>query len=136
MFPPLPTTSTCVIDIAIGMPERMSLDEAGDRLRSAGWRAPAAVGDHWASVFTAAGVRAAITHLFTAQQWPEEHVRLFADWLRAHDGDRDHYASLKRNLVARGIWDSACTEHKAAFVLQIVNRAWAARGLEAVAGPL
>lgn len=94
------------------------------------------VGDHWATAFPATGVRAAIGHIFTAGQWPEAHVRLFAAWLRRHDSDRDQYASLKRELVSRGVWSSEYTDSKGAFVLRIVNQCRAELGLPTVTGPL
>ncbi|GGU38078.1 GrpB family protein [Nocardioides albus] len=75
----------------------------------------------------------AILHLFTTDQWPTAHLRLFANWLRSHDADRDAYASLKSGLVGSGVWGSEYTVAKRAFVNDVVNRARAARGLGAVA---
>lgn len=125
-----------VIDIAISMPAGATLREASRCLLAAGWSEPERVGDHWASTFPAAGVRAAIAHLFTATQWPEAHVRLFASWLRRHPHTREQYASLKEGLVERGVWGSEYTESKGAFVLRTVNRARADRGLGPVSHPL
>jgi GrpB-like predicted nucleotidyltransferase (UPF0157 family) len=121
-----------VIDIALRMPEGVSLCEVTQHLSEAGWSQPVQVGDHWATVFEPSGVRASIGHLFTAVQWPEAHVRLFADWLRRHDDDRDQYALLKQDIVWRGVWGHAYTDAKSAFVRSTVNRARADRGLPAV----
>lgn len=121
-----------VIDLAIRMPQGVTPGDASQRLLSAGWSEPFRVGDHCATVFPARGVRAAIGHLFTAVQWPEAHVRLFADWLRRHDDDRDRYAALKLNLVERGVWGPEYTESKSPFVQWIVNQARAEQGLAAV----
>lgn len=94
------------------------------------------VGDHWGTFLLIDEVRAAIGHIFTSEQWPEAHVRLFAEWLRTHPADRDGYADLKRALVEGGAWGSDYTTAKGAFVLEVVNRARAARGLPSLSGPL
>lgn len=125
-----------VIDIAMRMPAEVGLSEATQRLLQADWSAPVPVGDHWTTVVATGGVRSAIGHVFTAGQWPEAHLRLFADWLRRHQADRDRYASLKRDLVERGVWSAEYTESKSAFVLGVVNQARAERGLCATNGPL
>ncbi len=82
------------------------------------------------------GVRAAIGHIFTADQWPQAHVRLFADWLRGHPRDRERYAALKRDLVERGAWSGQYTEAKSDSVREIVNKVRASRGLAPAVGPL
>lgn len=125
-----------VIDVALGMPAGWRVEDTREPLRSAGWSTPVPVGDHWTTVYPTEGVRAAIGHVFTAEQWPQAHVRLFAAWLRAHSADRGRYAALKLDLVEHGIWDSRYTEAKAQFVLEIVNKARASHGLAPVAGPL
>ncbi|WP_050668824.1 GrpB family protein [Luteipulveratus halotolerans] len=125
-----------VIDVALRLPAGVSLDASGDALQGAGWSRPMVVGDHWASFYPPSGERAAVGHLFSAEQWPQAHVRLFAQWLRDHEGDRREYAALKRQLVETGVWGSAYTDAKAAFVLRVVNRARAARGLAPVDHPL
>lgn len=125
-----------VIDIAIGMPDRVSVREATPLLIDAGWSTPVQVGDHWTTVFPSKGVRSAVGHLFTEGQWPEAHVRLFADWLRRHTTARDRYASLKRDLLARGVWSNEYTKAKGPFVLQSVNQARAELGLPPTTGPL
>ncbi len=76
--------------------------------------------------------RVAIAHLFSSEQWPSAPVRLFAQWLRTHDGDRDEYQRLKLSLVAAGIWGNAYTSAKTDFVVGIVNRARAQQGLPPV----
>jgi len=125
-----------VIDVAMSMPQGVRSAEISERFEPVGWSEPTPVGDHLLTAFPAHGVRVAIGHIFTAAQWPEAHVRLFASWLRAHDVDRDRYASLKKDLVAQGVWSSAYTESKGAFVLQIVNHARVELGLTATSGPL
>jgi len=125
-----------VIDLALGMPADADVRSSGAALQGAGWSAPVPVGDHWTTVHPPHGVRAAVGHIFTAEQWPQAHVRLFAEWLRDHPIDRDRYAGLKRDLVAHGIWSSQYTEAKTEFVLETVNKARKARGLPPVAGPL
>ncbi len=125
-----------VIDVAMKMPLGVRSSEISERLQAAGWSDPTPVGDHLFTAFPAHGVRVALGHVFTAHQWHEAHVRLFASWLRAHDVDRGRYASLKQDLVADGVWSSAYTESKGAFVLQIVNHARAHLGLAATRGPL
>lgn len=125
-----------VIDVAMRMPAGVESSEISERFRAAGWSDPTPVGDHLFTACPARGVRVAIGHLFTAHQWSDAHVRLFASWLRAHDVDRDRYASLKQDLVAKGVWNSAYTESKGEFVLKIVDQARAELGLAATRGPL
>ena len=43
------------------------------------------------------------------------------------------HKAIKDELLQRGVWGSAYTEGKGAFVLEIVNRARAAQGLRRVA---
>jgi GrpB-like predicted nucleotidyltransferase (UPF0157 family) len=125
-----------VIDLALRLPEGLHIADATSSFEGAGWTAPVVTGDHWATFLVVGGVRSAIAHIFSFEQWPEAHVRLFAEWLRAHPVDRDRYAELKRTLVAGGIWGSDYTMGKAGFVLEVVNRARAERGLPLVQGPL
>jgi len=125
-----------VIDVALRVPDGGAPEESYARLVRAGWTAPIVVGDHWATLRTGDGVRTAIGHVFTARQWPEAHVRLFADWLRSHPDDRDRYAALKEGLVSREIWGSDYTAAKGEFVLGVVNRSREARGLRAIQAPL
>lgn len=125
-----------VIDLALRVPAAGDLADAGVRLSRAGWSEPEAVGDHWATYLLVAGVRTAIGHLFTAEQWETAHVRLFADWLRSHPQDRERYADLKRALVADGTWGHDYTAAKEGFVRKVVDRARTARGLPPTDGTL
>ena len=90
------------------------------------------LGDHEAIFLLGDGVRLAIAHLFTTEQWPDAHLRLFSNWLRAHDADRDAYADLKQELVIAGVWGSDYTRAKAKFVEDTVNRARTVRGLHPI----
>lgn len=117
-----------VIDIA-AVPAAEEAAVARAALVEVGWTDLVALGDHRASFLLNGTVRTAILHLFTAGQWPTAHLRLFADWLRSHDADRDAYASLKSGLVGTGVWGSDYTKAKREFVTEIVNRARADRGL-------
>ena len=125
-----------VIDIAIRTPDGAAVSETSRLLVRAGWSEVVTVGDHRATFLVVGGVRSSIGHLFTARQWPDAHVRLFAEWLRSHADDRRRYAQLKTSLVHQGTWGPEYTEAKAAFVREVVNRARAARGLPPVAGVL
>lgn len=118
-----------VIDLALRVPDGEPLSVAVSSLLDAGWTEPVAIGDHLASYLLDGTVRRAIAHVFTAEQWPTAHVRLFAEWLRQHPTDRDAYALVKQDLVATGVWGGDYTAAKAAFVQDVVNRARAARGL-------
>lgn len=125
-----------VIDIALRAPEGRSPNQFTATFERAGWTDPRGLGDHWATFFLVDQVRAGIGHIFSFEQWPQAHVRLFAGWLRDHPDDRDHYAALKRSLVDRGIWGSEYTQAKSRFVLDIVNHARTVQGLAEVPGPL
>lgn len=126
-----------VIDMAIRIPAGIDLNICAELFTRACWTAPRELGDHAASFFLVDGVRTGIAHVFTAEQWAEAHVRLFADWLRSHPIDRDRYGALKADLVRNGSWqEGRYTTAKAAFVLEIVNQARSAKGLQPVDGPL
>ncbi len=126
-----------VIDLALRLPEGWDISDACESFLRAGWARPVVVGDHWATyLLNEQSLRVAIGHIFSAGQWAEAHVRLFADWLRRHPDDRDRYGSLKSVLVADGMWGSDYTIAKGAFVLDIVNRARGQRGLPLLLGPL
>jgi GrpB-like predicted nucleotidyltransferase (UPF0157 family) len=118
-----------VIDLSVRLPDGCLMDDASESLVQAGWTEPIGVGQHWATFLLIDTVRTAIAHIFRPEQWPEAHVRLFADWLRTHRVDRDRYAGLKTTLVEQGTWGSEYTSAKGQFVLEIVNRAREARGL-------
>lgn len=126
-----------VIDMAVRIPDGVNLYACAELFTGVQWTAPRELGDHAASFFLVDGVRRAIAHAFTAEQWTEAHVRLFSEWLRSHPIDRDRYGALKSGLVRNGSWQGGrYTTAKAAFVLEIVNRARGARGLQPVTGPL
>jgi GrpB-like predicted nucleotidyltransferase (UPF0157 family) len=125
-----------VIDVVLRLPEPWAMANATRYLTDAGWTAPIVVGDHWATFFPQTGPRAAIGHIFTAEQWPTAHMRLFAHWLRRHAEDRQRYAHLKQGLLANGIWDAGYTDGKAHFVRDIVNRVRRERRLPPVNGAL
>jgi GrpB-like predicted nucleotidyltransferase (UPF0157 family) len=125
-----------VIDLALRLPEDCELSDACTSLLRAGWSAPVVIGDHWATYLLNDAVRVAIGHIFSAGQWADAHVRVFADWLRDHPEDRDRYGHLKEALVTRGTWGSEYTAGKASLVLEIVNRARESRGLPLLEGPL
>ena len=118
-----------VIDIAVRLPCWTTLGVADAAFRAAGWSDVVDVGDHAASVLAHENERVAIAHLFTADQWPQAHLRVFAEWMRSHAEDRLRYAALKRRLVTDGVWGSAYTTAKSSFVREIVDKARAARGL-------
>jgi GrpB-like predicted nucleotidyltransferase (UPF0157 family) len=125
-----------VIDVALRLPEQWDYLRATNALTRVAWSAPIIVGDHHASFYPPTGRRHAIAHIFAAEQWPEAHVRLFADWLRSHSEDRRRYAHLKQDLLADGVWDADYTVGKAELVRDIVNRARRERALPPVVGAL
>lgn len=125
-----------VIDVVLCLPERQGILDVAPQFVAAGWSAPVVVGDHWATFYPSTGRRAAIGHIFTANQWPEAHMRLFVRWLRAHPTDRRRYEDLKRGLVAAGIWGADYTQRKADFVIEIVNKARQEQGLPPIVGTL
>lgn len=126
-----------VIDIAVKQPRSVSAGSLGELFTTAGWTPPQQLGDHTASFFLTGGTRRAVAHIYTEEQWPEAHVRLFAAWLRDHPSDRDRYEALKIELVRAGAWeDGRYTTAKGAFVLEIVNMAREAQRLPHLTEPL
>ncbi len=125
-----------VIDLVLRLPEGRSVSDAMQPLLPMDWTAAVEVGDHWAIFHPAVGRRDAIGHLFTAAQWPEAHMRLFASWLRSHPVDVQRYEDLKRDLVAAGVWGPDYTRRKADFVREIVNSARQEMGLPPIHGAL
>lgn len=125
-----------VIDLVLRLPEGQDLTETTRPLLTADWSTPTEVGDHWAIFHPAAGRRATIGHIFTAAQWPEAHMRLFARWLRSHPADRQRYEGLKQDLVEEGTWGPDYTRRKASFVREIVNSARQRQGLAPIHGAL
>jgi len=101
-----------------------------------GWVGPADIGEHVAFFLYHDGVRIAIAHVFTSDQSPEAHLRLFADWLRRHSQDRDRYAILKQRLYEAGVRGTDYTDAKGHFVQAVVARARAERGLSPLTSPL
>ena len=118
-----------VIDLALRTPQREDLHRWAPVFHALGWSDPVWTGDHHALFLLDGGVRTAIAHVFTAKQWAQAHLRLFADWLRTHPVEREEYARLKSHLVEHGFWGTAYTDAKTSFVQGVVNRARAARGL-------
>lgn len=126
-----------VIDIAIRTPSGATAEGMGQLFTAAGWTTPRELGDHEASFLLAGRRRRAISHIFTAEHWPEAHVRLFSAWLRNHPVDRDRYEALKVDLLRGGAWeDGSYTTAKGEFVLEVVNRARDAEGFPPHVGPL
>lgn len=118
-----------VIDLALGLPSGEEVDTWRSTFLDLGWTVPRDLGDHEATFLLADDVRIAIGHVFTAEQWPTAHLRLFPDWLRRHDADRDAYARLKLDLVAGDVWGEDYTSAKRDFVEDVVLRARHERGL-------
>lgn len=121
-----------VIDVALRMPAGVELHEVAGIFNPLGWDGPAVVGDHAALFLLDRGIRVAIGHLYTPEQWPTAHIRLFARWLREHPRDREAYAALKTGLVSTGVWGPDYTAAKTEFVLGVVNRARIVSELEPV----
>ena len=121
-----------VIDLALGEPHDHDLSSLSATFRALGWTEPIVLGDHQAVFMLSGTVRVAICHIFSDEQWETAHVRLFADWLRSHDDERDAYQRLKSGLVTDGVWGSEYTRSKAEFVLRVVNLARSSRQLPPV----
>ncbi|MEQ7011031.1 GrpB family protein [Actinopolymorpha sp. B17G11] len=98
-----------VIDLALRLPAGQRLADWDEPFQALGWTGRIEIGDHEALFLLDGSVRMAIAHVFTANQWPYAHPRLFADWLRTHTSDRDVYARIKMELVDHGIWGSEYT---------------------------
>jgi GrpB-like predicted nucleotidyltransferase (UPF0157 family) len=118
-----------VIDLALRIPDEELLSDHGDCFRRAGWSEAIALASHQVSFLLDGTVRRAIAHVFTSDQWPSAHQRLFASWLRRHPHDRDAYARRKQGLHDKGVWGPEYTAAKTVFVRHVVNRARAAQGL-------
>lgn len=122
-----------VIDLALRTPEGQDLHGWAPVLHALGWGDPATTGDHHTLFLYAGAIRTAIAHVFTAEQWAQAHLRLFADWLRTHPVEGEEYGRLKSHLVEQRVWGTAYTEAKTLFVQDVVNRARAARGMAPIA---
>ena len=120
-----------VIDLAVRLPERRDVATHADAFNRAGWSGPVDLGSHRCFLLLDGTVRA-IAHVFTSDDWPLAHQRLFAEWLREHPADRDSYAALKQRLFASGNWGRSYTSAKTEFVQAVVDRARAARGLDPI----
>ena len=71
-------------------------------------------------------------HVVTADSWDTRNERLLRDRLRAHPGERDEYARLKKTLSASQVDGDAYTRGKTALVQRLVDAARAERGLPSV----
>ncbi|GAB3911673.1 hypothetical protein GCM10011575_28820 [Microlunatus endophyticus] len=71
--------------------------------------------------------RTHIAHFFTIGQWETCHQRLFRDWLQTHPDDLARYQAVKLGATTGD--GSEYMIIKQPVVLDIVNRARAARGL-------
>jgi GrpB-like predicted nucleotidyltransferase (UPF0157 family) len=118
-----------VIDLALRIPENATVDDSLATFAAAGWTGLTPLPTHQALFqLDQDGIRRAIAHLFTAEQWPSAPQRLFPAWLRTHPADRDAYAALKQSLRDGGVWGHRYTTAKAAFVRRIVHQAQATSG--------
>lgn len=117
-----------IIDLAVRVESFDELDGRQQELNAAGWlairRQPRS---HRVRVREDRGRRTHIAHFFTAGQWDACHQRLLRDWLRTHPDDRVRYESVKLTAAAGEGSDYASS--KQPVVLDLVNRARAARGL-------
>lgn len=120
-----------IVDLAVCVDDRASLDGHTDALEAVGWLSLAAGPRNHAVRIkqSEAGARTHIAHFFSHEQWDVCHQRLFASWLREHPDDRDRYARLKGSLLASGLEGQGYTAAKAAFVQEVVDRAATTRGL-------
>ena len=75
-------------------------------------------------------------HVFSAGSPEFARVRVFRDWLRAHDDDRELYASTKRALAQRD-WPTMqhYADAKGQVVEEIMSRALASTALHADVDP-
>ena len=71
-------------------------------------------------------------HVLPLVWWHDLKERLFRDWLREHDEDRDRYGSLKRALAQRFSDMPSYTRAKTDLIQELVDAARAARGLPSV----
>ena len=66
-------------------------------------------------------------HVYSPGSGEPARVRMFRDWLRTHDADREEYAALKTELAGRGFGDVMdYNNHKAALVYDLYERSFAA----------
>ena len=122
-----------IIDLAVRIRDSDGLEAHRAALEAAGWRLGSAVRTHPVMILEAGGVRSAIAHFFTEEEWADVHQRLLRDWLLAHPEDVDRYSHAKCDAVAaaaRGT--STYNAAKTPVIQEIVDRARAARGLASV----
>lgn len=113
-----------VIDLAVRVSDFAELDDKLVVLEAIGWTDLTALPTHQTLYqLDRDGVRRAIAHLFSAEQWATARQRLFPAWLRTHPTDRDSYARLKQTLRETGTWGHDYTAAKAAFVNRICAKA-------------
>ena len=66
-------------------------------------------------------------HVFSPGAREPQRHRMFRDWLRAHQEDRDRYSEVKRELAARGFTDQMLYNNdKAWFVYELYERVFVA----------
>lgn len=117
-----------VIDLAVRVSHSKELEEKLADLEAIGWTDLTSLPTHRALYqLDDHGVRRAIAHLFSVDQWATAPQRLFPAWLRSHPADRDQYAALKQALRDSGTWGHDYTAAKAAFVNRVCAKAAAAR---------
>lgn len=122
-----------IIDLAVRVRDSDELAAHSTALEAAGWRLGSAVRTHSVMILEADGIRSAIAHFFTAEEWDAVHQRLLRDWLLAHPEDVDRYSRAKCDAMAaaaRGT--STYNVAKTPVIQEIVDRARASRGLPPV----
>ncbi|MCL2516318.1 MAG: GrpB family protein [Microbacteriaceae bacterium] len=123
-----------VIDVAV----RMSAADDAERHRAAlealAWRLnPGGPASRVTFVrVDASGARTHLAHFYRPADWDAAHQRVFRDWLREHDEDRELYAAAKRAAAAAAASGRDYTALKTDAVQRIMDRARAARGLPPV----
>jgi putative glutamine amidotransferase len=115
-----------IIDVQVSVRSMSPVAAYVDPLVAAGYRH---VLDPWSddheffSRDDGSGDRAVNVHLCLVDSaWERKHL-VFRDWLRAHPGDVEAYAELKRDLAtAHGVDRAAYTEAKTDFIEDVVDR--------------
>jgi GrpB-like predicted nucleotidyltransferase (UPF0157 family) len=78
---------------------------------------------------TADGEHTHHLHILPLEGWDVLSERLFRDWLREHDADRDRYAAVKNEVAAREEDPLLYTKAKTALIQELVDAARDVRGL-------
>jgi len=120
-----------IIDLAVRLASPSDLDRHRPDLEARGWRLNPG-GPASRTTFERsddAGRRTHLAHFFRPELWHDANQRIFRDWLRDHDDDRDLYARAKEAASAATDSGLEYTRLKTAAVQQIMDRARAARGL-------